>query len=73
MADRRGCEVEVLRLRNTGKARKQWFRIWDDLGWRICCMPEWMQEIVLEDVNTAVRNRIAVMEMIGKTRVKKHA
>jgi len=31
-------------------------------------MPKWMQEIVLEDVNTAIRNRVATMEMIQRSR-----
>jgi hypothetical protein len=38
--------------------------MWQTLGERILKMPKWMQNIVLEDVNTAVRNRVAVMEMI---------
>jgi hypothetical protein len=44
--------------------RKKWMRMWQRLGYRILKLPKWMQEIVLEDVNTAVRNRLAVMEMI---------
>lgn len=27
-------------------------------------LPKWMQTIILEDVNTAISNRIATMEMI---------
>jgi hypothetical protein len=27
-------------------------------------MPKWMQTIILEDVNTAITNRVATMEMI---------
>jgi hypothetical protein len=38
--------------------------MWQTLGERILKMPKWMQNIVLEDVNTAVKNRVAVMEMI---------
>lgn len=59
--------VEVSVLENFGREaelRKKWMRMWENLGKRILKMPRWMQEIVLEDINTAVRNRIAIMEMI---------
>ena len=59
--------VEVSVLENFGREaelRKKWMRMWERLGVRILKMPKWMQEIVLEDINTAVRNRIAIMEMI---------
>jgi len=38
--------------------------MWDELGERVLKLPKWMQDIVLEDINTAIRNRIATMEMI---------
>jgi len=38
--------------------------MWESLGKRILRMPKWMQDIVLEDINTAIKNRLAVMEMI---------
>ena len=59
--------VEVSVLENFGREaelRKKWMRMWERLGVRILKMPRWMQEIVLEDINTAIRNRIAIMEMI---------
>jgi len=59
--------VEVSVLENFGREaelRKKWMRMWENLGVRILRMPKWMQEIILEDINTAVRNRIAIMEMI---------
>jgi hypothetical protein len=28
-------------------------------------LPQWMQTILLDDINTAVANRIAVMELIN--------
>ncbi len=43
---------------------QKWFNIWDKLGERILKLPEWMQIILLEDINTAVVNRIAIMELI---------
>jgi len=59
--------VEVSVLENFGREaelRKKWMRMWESLGKRILRMPKWMQEIVLEDINTAIRNRINVMEII---------
>jgi hypothetical protein len=37
---------------------------WERLGAHILKFPKWMQAIVLEDVNCAIQNRIATMEMI---------
>jgi hypothetical protein len=59
--------VEVSVLENFGREaelRKKWMHMWERLGVRILKMPKWMQEIVLEDINTAIRNRIAIMEII---------
>ena len=59
--------VEVSVLENFGREaelRKKWMKMWENLGKRILRMPKWMQEIVLEDINTAIRNRIDVMEII---------
>jgi hypothetical protein len=33
---------------------------------RISVLPEYIQEILLQDINTAVENRIAIMEMISR-------
>jgi hypothetical protein len=66
---------EVSVLENWGRdaeLRKKWMRMWENLGVRILRMPKWMQEIVLEDINTAVRNRIATMEIIQKAKQTKH-
>jgi hypothetical protein len=59
--------VEVSVLENFGREaelKKKWMRMWQSLGKRILRMPKWMQDIVLEDINTAIKNRLAVMEMI---------
>jgi hypothetical protein len=29
-------------------------------------LPEWMQEILLQDINVAIENRIAIMEMVSR-------
>jgi len=59
--------VEVKTLTGFGRdaaLRRKWMRMWGDLAERILKMPTWMQDIVLEDINTAIRSRIATMEMI---------
>jgi len=59
--------VEVKVLEGFGREaalRRKWLRMWTQLGERILTLPQWMQDIVLEDINTTVRNRIATMEMI---------
>ncbi|MCW3982587.1 MAG: hypothetical protein NWE96_01165 [Candidatus Bathyarchaeota archaeon] len=68
--------VEVKVLENFGREaalRKKWLKTWETLGVRILKLPKWMQDIVLEDVNTAVRNRIATMEMIENAHRKNRA
>ena len=50
-----GSEVEM---------RRKWMLMWEKLGERILRLPKWMQTIILEDVNTAISNRVATMEMI---------
>jgi len=58
-------EVEVLEyFGREAELKKKWMRMWEKLGVRILKLPKWMQDIVLEDINTAIRNRLAVMEMI---------
>ena len=66
-------EVEVLEyFGREAELKKKWMRMWESLGKRILRMPKWMQDIVLEDINTAIRNRLAVMEMIQKNANRKH-
>lgn len=68
--------VEVEVLENFGREaalRRKWLKTWETLGVRILRLPKWMQDIVLEDVNTAVRNRIATMEMIEYAHRKNRA
>jgi hypothetical protein len=65
--------IEVSVLENFGREaelRKKWLKMWKNLGVRILKLPKWMQDIVLEDVNTAIKNRIATMEMIQNAKRK---
>jgi hypothetical protein len=58
-------EAKVLEdLGREAQLRRRWLKTWETLGERILRLPRWMQNIILEDVNTAVRNRVATMEMI---------
>ncbi len=43
---------------------EDWLEIWRRIGVRLLKLPKWMQEIVLDDINTAINNRISVMEEI---------
>jgi len=63
--------VQVKVLENFGREadlRKKWMRMWERLGKRILKMPKWMQDMILDDINTAIKNRIAVMEMISNAK-----
>jgi len=60
--------VKVKVLQNWGREtalRRKWMQMWEKLGKRILKMPKWMQDMILDDINTAIKNRIAVMEMIN--------
>ena len=58
-------EVKVLRGFGSDTAGyRKWRRLWVELGKKLAVMPEWMRDIVLDDVETAIRSRVAVMEMI---------
>ena len=45
--------------------RQKWLNTWDKVDERVLNLPEWMQTIFLDDINTTVTNRIAVMELIN--------
>jgi hypothetical protein len=65
-------EVDVLEdFGREAELRKKWMKKWQLLGARIQRFPEWMQVIILEDVNTTIENRVATMEVI--LRSKKHS
>lgn len=59
------AEVKVLEnFAREAELRRRWMLMWEKLGERILKLPRWMQTIILEDVNTAVANRLATLEMI---------
>ncbi len=45
-------------------SRSEWLKTWETIGVRILKLPGWMQDIMLEDIKTAIRNRIVTMEII---------
>ena len=51
--------------------KKKWLETWEQLGSRILQFPKWMQKIILQDVETAIQNRVATMEMILASMKKK--
>ncbi len=60
-------QVEVLkRFGSQATAYRKWLKTWLELGQRVFSLPEWMQAIVLDDVSNAIKNRVAVMEMIQR-------
>jgi len=68
--------VKVKVLENWGREsqlRQKWMRMWERLGKRILKMPKWMQDMILDDINTAIKNRIAVMEIIQNANRKNRA
>ena len=62
---RRLAEVEILRDWGREAAlRKKWMQMWERLGARVLKLPKWLQVIIVQDINVAIENRIATMEMI---------
>ena len=68
-SDNMSCKIDILRdFGRETAVRKKWLRMWERPGLRILKLPKWMQEIVLDDVNTAVKNRLATIETIYDAR-----
>ena len=61
MAD---VEVSLLQLGQKERLRKQFEKMWEQVGDRILKLPPFVQKIVLADIHTAIENRVAIMEMI---------
>ena len=68
MKGERCVDDRVEQLLRAEEVRKKWLKMWEGLGARIIRMPSWMQTIILEDVNTAIRNRVDTMEMIQQSK-----
>ncbi len=49
--------------------RKQWMQMWCTVEGQFANLPAWAQNVLFDDITTAVQNRIAVMQRIqGKQR-----
>ncbi len=52
-------------MNNTGsvdvKTRRKWMQIWLSVEKQFSALPTWVQDTILEDITTAVENRVAVM------------
>ena len=44
--------------------RKQWMQMWCTVEGQFANLPTWAQSVLFDDINTAVQNRIAVMQKI---------
>ncbi len=44
--------------------RKQWMQMWHTVETQFVNLPAWAQSVLFDDINTAVQNRIAVMQKI---------
>jgi hypothetical protein len=58
---------QVTVLRNFGHdafAKKQWVKLWSEVGERIATLPEKEQRIILDDILTAIQSRLFVFEHI---------
>ena len=43
---------------------KKWVQMWCTVEDQVVNLPAWAQSILLDDINTAVQNRLAVMQKI---------
>ncbi len=41
--------------------RKKWMQMWEEFEQQFAELPKWAQEILLQDIGTAVQSRISVM------------
>jgi hypothetical protein len=61
-----GCDCSAAQLGVKLSSEKKWLRIWDEIADRILKLPLWMQQIILDDIQVAIENRVSVMERIQK-------
>ena len=46
--------------------KRQWIKLWKQIGDRLLSLPDREQEIILEDILTAIQSRLYVFEHILK-------
>jgi hypothetical protein len=67
-------QTEPASAENSGRSaemRAKWMQTWETVGERVLNLPNWMQIILLEDLNCAVIRRVATMEMIQHAQRKR--
>lgn len=47
------------------RLRLKWWLTWQRFGFRVWKLPARMQRILIEDVETAIENRLAVLECVN--------
>jgi hypothetical protein len=61
-------QIEVRRLKGFGgreaHAKREWVKLWAQVGTRIMVLPEETQSILLEDFLTAIESRLMFFERI---------
>ena len=49
------------RERAEEEMRSKWLKIWSKVEARFAVLPEWAQDLLLDDITTAIQSRIAIM------------
>jgi hypothetical protein len=44
-----------------GEERQKWMQMWDSVEEQFTSLPIWVQNMLFDDITTAIQNRIAVM------------
>jgi hypothetical protein len=52
--------------KNLDATRGKWIQVFDDVKSQIMVLPDWAQGILMEDISTALQNRIDVMHEANK-------
>jgi hypothetical protein len=59
-------EVTILKgFGREGQLKRNWNKLWAEIGERIMRLPRREQDILLEDLHTAIQSRILVMERVN--------
>jgi hypothetical protein len=52
---------------------QQWLQTWKEFEQDFSELPDWTQKIILQDINTAFKNRIATMQKVNQKNTNKKA
>ena len=62
------ASVEVLNFSRVAQLKRKWNRLWAQIAERVLSLPQREQIILLEDFQTAIENRLVVMERINNAK-----